>query len=89
VRAIQQGFSSNPEILITDSANAAVNKTTVLLAAGDRTTFTVFAVVTPSAGSVTYKARATTGIGTLDTEVSSTQPALFLVEDIGPAGAPA
>lgn len=45
----------------------------------------VAAVVTPSAGSHTYKLRASTNAGTLSTVTSATNPAFILVEDIGPA----
>ena len=46
----------------------------------------VYTYVTPAAGSVTYKARASTSASTCQTSVSATIPALISVEDVGPTG---
>jgi hypothetical protein len=76
------------EVLITDSSNTQLNvdfKTTVTGSISARVTH----VFTPSAGAATYKARARTSAGTLDTNLSATQYAFMAVYDDGPNGNPA
>jgi len=55
------------------------------LSAGQRTVWDTSVVLTPSAGSHTYKLTASTSAGTLDVKASATNPAYILVEDIGAA----
>lgn len=58
-----------------------------LYAATSATTLTAEVILTPTAGSHTYKLTAgrAAGSGTVGTTASSTAPAYILVEDLGPA----
>ena len=67
---------------ITDGADAGVGLTYSHVASGFAATTHVEAVVTPGAGSVTYKLRASTNSGTVTMSATSTAPAFILVEDI-------
>jgi hypothetical protein len=57
--------------------------------AGVTITVTPWCIVTPGAGSVTYKLRAqAVTSGTVDLLAGGTAPMIFMAEDIGPSGAP-
>jgi len=84
VRVLQNTSTGANEAKITNSANTLQNKSTVSLTAASAFTHNIFAFVTPSSGSVTYKGRLSTTAGTTDTVLSSTQQAEFVVEDMGP-----
>jgi hypothetical protein len=88
-RIVQQTSAGVAEVKITDSANTLQDKWTFSLTAGSAAYATVTAILTPAAGSITYKARMSTTAGTVDTTAAATQPFRILVEDIGPNGAPA
>lgn len=79
-------------LLITTGANAEVARTNVYLPSSGITSVgaSVFAVVSPAAGTVTYKARLerVSGTGTIQSTASGVNPATLVIEDIGPAGAP-
>ena len=77
VRALREAFADR-----LTAARAAAPRCRTLAASSASKALT-------SAGSVTYKLRATVGVGTVDTTVSATQPGLFWIEDCGPTGAPA
>jgi hypothetical protein len=76
------------QLLIADGSNNTISVGQVACLA---TTFafqtSCFAVVTPSAGSVTYKVRCvrSNGSGTVTLDAAAAYPAWLLVEDIGPA----
>lgn len=92
VRFLQNTGAGLPEIQIQTGASGAG---TVVGSAGETAgaasfvTLDPFTIVTPSAGSAPYHVRAKTSANTTDTESSATEPAVFLIEDIGPSGAPA
>jgi hypothetical protein len=77
---------------ITDGANAQQQAGNVPLpVANTGYAMGFFVVVTPSAGSVTYKIRGErqAGTGNLTISAGATLPATILIEDIGPNGVPA
>lgn len=84
-RVTQNTADAVVEGLITNGSNVVQNKVSVSLSAGFAGYLTPLAIVTPAAGSVTYKVRLSTTGGTVDTNVAATQPALFVLEDIGPS----
>ena len=80
------------ELFITDGSNTAIKRATgPILSTTAAVTVPIEIVVTPGAGSVTYKLRLqrTSGSGTYTMSAGATNPAFICVEDIGPAGAPA
>lgn len=70
---------------ITDGANIQISESNMPGSAAVFTTWHVQAVVTPSAGSVTYKLRANVNSGTINVTASSTAPVFIMVEDLGAA----
>jgi len=88
-RILQQTSAGIAEVKITDGSSVLQDKWSFGLTASQAAYCNVIALVTPAAGSVTYKARLSTTAGTVDTTAASTQPFRILVEDIGPNGAAA
>jgi hypothetical protein len=82
-RITQSTTVGAPELSITTSANTVINRNTMTLDANETATLTAVAIVTGINGSVTYKARLEVGSGAVQTNLSSTQPSLFFVEDLG------
>lgn len=76
------------QLLIADASSTTISVGQVACVS---TTFavscSVMAIVTPSAGSCTYKVRGvrSSGSGTITLDCASTYPAYIVVEDIGPA----
>lgn len=68
---------------ITDGANNQITESNMPGSAAVYTTWNVQTVVTPSAGSVTYKLRANVNTGTMNVFAGSTAPAFIMVEDLG------
>jgi putative SOS response-associated peptidase YedK len=88
-RAQQITSPSNNEVYITTAANALLQVSSYNHAANDFVTHHAVVILSPAAGSVTYKARAATGAGTSSILCDATYPLDFWIEDIGPNGAPA
>lgn len=66
-------------------STTTLNRDFLTVAASDFFTLYPVAILTPSAGSHTYKLSLETSAGTVETEPVATGPAFILVEDIGPA----
>lgn len=75
-------------ISITTGTPTTLAASIITVVGGQYANHYLHTVQTPSAGSITYKLRAAASAGTITTNVSSTQPASILVEDIGANGAP-
>jgi hypothetical protein len=80
------GTSGTPVIAalyIADGSNNIIQEcdTAVITNAGGSSV--VQAIVSPGAGSITYKLRAAANTGTVTLQASSTRPAFILVEDLG------
>lgn len=73
------------EVLITTGAGTQVHRDSMTLGVNESASFNPWTVVTPSAGSVTYKVRFVTfsGGGTVATTLDATQVGRIMVEDIG------
>lgn len=71
-------------LLLRDGSNTQLAAPGGTIASGSFTTWVVSKVVTPSAGSVTYKLSATTSAGTLSVIQSATAPSTLTIVDIGP-----
>lgn len=74
------------EVAITDGSNTYVSAASILTSTANvDQSLNVFGLVSPGAGSVTYKLRAlrVSGTGTVTMSASATRPALFLIKDIG------
>jgi len=76
------------QLLIADGANNTISVGQVLCVdASFAVTCSCFALVSPSAGSVTYKARfvRSSGSGTCTLDAAATYPAYIIAEDVGVA----
>jgi len=75
----------NASLTITDGSNTVLQTANLIVSTAGTQTITSSVVVTPSAGSVTYKLRASrvSGTGVLTLTAGSTAPAFVDVEDIG------
>lgn len=90
VLGIQQITSASiPNLNITDGSGAGVNGLSISIAAGDLEVVTLCWVETALTGAVTRKVMASVGAGSLTIVGSFSRRASLVVEDIGPAGAPA
>ena len=89
VRTSQNTSTGTIVLGINDSVAGTIGQATNYAVATAIGWQVVSAVVTPASGAHTYKLQLSTTAGTVDLVASSTQPASILVEDIGPAGAPA
>lgn len=72
---------------ITDGVNATQTTAFTVNPSTTRpTSVTIFVVVSPGAGSITYKGRIAlgSGSGTITLDASATNPTSLLIEDIGP-----
>lgn len=87
LRCTQSTAVGAVEVLITTGANVQVHRDTMTLNTNDTGSFNPWTIVTPAAGSVTYKVRFVTfsGGGTVATTLDATQMGRIMVEDIGPA----
>lgn len=86
IRATQQGGLGSVVTRITQSDNTSIAASLFIQSDGDQYTHSVVAIVeglTP--GSVTYKVRMSTNGPSVNAEGSTTAPAWFMVEDVGPA----
>jgi hypothetical protein len=90
-RVVSQSASapSTSVLYITDSSNVEVGRSVEPTAAAvyGNHHFTS-AIVTPAAGSITYKLRIEPVTANLDTIYTAASPGFLLIEDIGPSGAP-
>jgi hypothetical protein len=77
-------------LVISDGSNTQVQKRGAFLSTAAGASIPATIVVTPAAGSVTYKLRVLrdAGSGTLTAVATASQPNLIRIEDIGPSGAP-
>lgn len=72
-------------ITLADGSNTALAQPGASVGSGSFMTTGGSIIVTPSAGSNTYKLRAQTSAGTLSINQSSTAPNAIIIEDVGPA----
>lgn len=83
IRWQQATSTSNPVIQIQEGATILADAVFVQAAAGWQGNFTAEVVLTPSAGSHTYKLTLQTNAGSVSSFAAATEPAFILVEDIG------
>ncbi len=85
VRCTQSTAVGVVEVSITTAANTIIDRDSMTLGVNESASFNPWTIVTPSAGSVTYKMRVTTfsGGGTVGTTLDAEQPSRIMVEDIG------
>ena len=83
--ALQNTAAGYAEFRITDGSNVQKQNGVIYQAAGVQAPMCVSVVETGLSGSVTRKARALTGAGTLLLAASSTAPMFIVIEDIGQA----
>jgi hypothetical protein len=72
-------------VALTDSANTQIQAAVGFNLAGTQLPLGGFVVVSPAAGSVTYKLRAVASVNTSTIQGAATNPIVLLVEDLGPA----
>lgn len=89
VNLLQSTNTGNVQVIIADGSNNSQAIGTDTYAAGEYgTTVAIKGSVSPAAGSTTYKVRINTSAGTVGLNQGAGYPTMFLVEDIGPNGAP-
>jgi hypothetical protein len=79
----QKTLASYTTISFATSANVQVAALDISAADAGYFSGAGTALFTASSGSVTYKMRGLTGLGTAATTASATQPSFFMIEDIG------
>lgn len=84
VRCDQASTAGRVAVYISTSTSV-IQKEEMNLQVGERATFTPWTVITPSAGSVTYKLRLSTSAGTVDALADVAYPNQLLIMDIGPS----
>lgn len=78
------GGAGTPDLFITDGSNVVQNRRATTIASGQSATLDVFARVAPSAGSVTYKARASVAGGASASVLGAADLKPFIhITDIG------
>jgi len=80
---IQDTAVGTPTLQITDSAGTVINSATVSVQTSYRSPMFAMTFESGLSGSITRKARLLTSNNTCQTLVSSTSPALLIVEDLG------
>jgi hypothetical protein len=86
VRVTQQTSAAVPELELVNPGGTVMDRWSASLAAGETDMAQIVAATDiPAAGTVSYKLRLKTGLGSVDTLASSTQPSRILITDIGPA----
>jgi hypothetical protein len=88
------GSGSVTQVVVADGSNntiGVVQQQSISASSSDDPVFIGSVITSPSSGSVTYKLRGyrVNGTGTITALASAADPMWMLIEDIGPAGAPA
>ena len=79
------GAATTGQLQVADSANVTINVGSGWSAAGSYQTTMVERVITPTAGTYTWKARASCTVGALSIIANATTPSMLIVEDLGAA----
>ncbi len=85
VVVLQQSVGGTPSVSIYEGATQLGSAGGTHTASATFATYRPMCIISPSSGAHTYKLRASTSAGTVDTSASATQPATLAVYDFGPA----
>lgn len=89
IETLQNTSTGTQNVYIRDGASTSLVTYGTTIGIAGFNTYAIFGILTPAAGSTTYKASLKTSAGTVDLSASGGQPAVLTAVDYGPNAAPA